>query len=103
MSDSELSQPSTTPAPPDHELEKSLRREVAKAHKAELDYSVNDIRAASEEKLGLQQGFYKNHGEWAKRSKDVIKDQIVHWLPQTRAMRKTYVFRLSCRTPRVLR
>ncbi|KAK5263462.1 hypothetical protein LTR99_008916 [Exophiala xenobiotica] len=76
MSDSELSEPSTTPAPPDRELEKSLRREVVKAHEAKLEFSVNDIRTASEEKLGLQEGFYKSHGEWAKRSKDVIKDQM---------------------------
>jgi hypothetical protein len=92
MSDSELSEPSTTPAPPDHELEKSLRREVVKAHEAKLEYSVNYIRTASEEKLGLQEGFYKSHGGWTKRSKDVIKDQMVLWLPKTRTTRKTYMF-----------
>ena len=77
MSDSELSEVSATPPPPDRELEKSLRREVAKAARAGLDYSYNSIRAASELKLSLRRGFYKSHEEWANKSKEIILDQMV--------------------------
>jgi len=78
MSDSELSEVSTTPVPPDSELEQSLRREVVKAQRAGLeDPTVNSIRAASEEKLGLMPGFYKSHNIWVVRSKQIIKDQFV--------------------------
>jgi hypothetical protein len=78
MSDSELSDLPTTPLPPDSELEKSLRREVVKAQRDGLENpTVNSIRAASEEKLGLKSGFYKNHGTWLARSKQIIKEQFV--------------------------
>lgn len=78
MSDSELSEASQTPAPPDDELERSLRREVVKAVKSGDEYSYNSIRAASEVKLGLTKGFYKAHEDWAQRSKRVIDDQLVY-------------------------
>jgi len=77
MSDSELSEASAIPIPPDHELEKTLRDEVVDAQKNDIEYTVNSIRTASEEKLGLDKGFYKNSAEWAQRSKDIIKDQTV--------------------------
>ena len=77
MSDSELSEAFVTPPPPDRELEKSLRQEVVKAARAGLDYSYNSIRAASELKLGLSRGFYKSHGEWVNKSKEIIFDQMV--------------------------
>lgn len=78
MSDSELSDAPMTPLPPDSELEKSLRREVVKAHQAGIEGStVNSIRAASEDKLGLKSDFYKNHDTWGARSKQIIKEQIV--------------------------
>ncbi|KIY03007.1 uncharacterized protein Z520_01473 [Fonsecaea multimorphosa CBS 102226] len=76
VSDSDLSEASTTPAPPDHELEKSLRREVVKAQRDGIEFSNNYIRGASEAKLGLTKGFYKNHKEWAQRSRDIIADQL---------------------------
>ncbi|KIW89271.1 uncharacterized protein Z519_10124 [Cladophialophora bantiana CBS 173.52] len=74
-SDSELSEASRTPAPPDHELERSLRREVVKAQRDGIDFSTNYIREASEAKLGLTKGFYKTHHEWAERSKAIIAEQ----------------------------
>lgn len=77
MSDSELSEASATPVPPDQELEKSLRREVVKAQKEGKEFSYNSIRTASETSLGLSQGFYKSHLEWKQRSKDVIDNQLV--------------------------
>jgi hypothetical protein len=79
MSDSDLSEASVSPAPPDDELEKSLRREVVKAQKAGEEYTVNTIRAASEAQLGLSPGFYKSHDEWKDRSKNVIRAQIVRY------------------------
>jgi hypothetical protein len=78
LSDSELSDASATPVPPDHELEKSLRREVRKAQKSGVDFSYNYIRTASESELGLSKGFYKSHGDWSQRSKGVIDHQMVH-------------------------
>ncbi|KIX00913.1 uncharacterized protein Z518_09978 [Rhinocladiella mackenziei CBS 650.93] len=77
MSDSELPEASESPAPPAHELEKSLRRETVKAQKSDPNFSYNSIRAASEAKLGLRKGFYKNHEEWASRSKKIIQEQLV--------------------------
>lgn len=78
MSDSELSEPSQPPVPPDDELENSLRREVVRAQaKGEEDFTLRQIRAASEKKLGLSDGFYKNHAAWKDRSKEVVSDQIV--------------------------
>ncbi|EHY58505.1 hypothetical protein HRR83_007120 [Exophiala dermatitidis] len=76
MSDSELSEASATPVPPDRELEKSLRREVVKAQKEGVEFSYNYIRAASEKSLGLTSGFYKNHPEWKQRSKQVVDSQL---------------------------
>ncbi|OAP58464.1 hypothetical protein AYL99_07554 [Fonsecaea erecta] len=75
---SDLSEASTTPAPPDNELEKSLRREVMKAQREGIEFSNNYIRTASEVELGLTKGFYKNHTEWAQRSRDVIQDQLAN-------------------------
>lgn len=77
MSDSELSEASTGSAPSDRELEKSLRQEVTKAHRAGVEFSFNSIRAASEQKLGLKKDYIRNHETWARRSKDVINDQMV--------------------------
>ncbi|KEF62689.1 uncharacterized protein A1O9_00662 [Exophiala aquamarina CBS 119918] len=86
MSDSELSEASTTPVPPDSELEKSLRREVVKAQRAGLeDPTVNSIRAASEEALGLKSGFYKANDVWVARSKQIIKDQFVSLQDETQS------------------
>ena len=73
MSESELSEASRTPAPPDHELEKALRREVIKAQKDEVDFSLKYIRTAAETKLGLTPGFYKTHPVWNQRSKDTVQ------------------------------
>lgn len=78
MSDSELSEASATPLPPDQDLEQSLRREVRKAQKSGVDFSYNYIRAASESQLGLTKGFYKAHPDWPQRSKTIIGHQMVY-------------------------
>ena len=76
-SDSDLSEASKTSAPPDHELEKALRREVVKAGREDVNFSYKYIRNAAEAKLGLTQGFYKSHVDWNQRSKDIIEEQMV--------------------------
>jgi hypothetical protein len=78
-SDSELSEASNTPAPPDHELEKALRYEVTKAQRRGEEMTFKSIRTAAETKLGLTAGFYKGHAVWNQRSKDVIDEQLVRW------------------------
>ena len=78
-SDSDLSEVSKTPAPPDNELEKALRREVVAAQKNEVDFSYKYIRTAAETKLGLTPGFYKNHEDWNQRSKGIIDEQMVQF------------------------
>jgi hypothetical protein len=79
MSDSELSELSQAPVPPDDELEGSLRREVARFQdRGEHDQlTLRNVRAASEKKLGLPEGFYKDHAVWKSKSKEVVKDQVV--------------------------
>ena len=76
-SDSDLSEVSKTPAPPDHELEKALRREVVKAQRDAVDFSYKYIRTKAEEELGLIPGFYKTTDDWNARSKAIIAEQTV--------------------------
>ena len=75
MSDSELSDDPGTPVPSDNELEQSLRREVFKVSSTGDDVTVKRVRAASEKRLGLPEGFYKSHETWNDKSKIIIKDQ----------------------------
>lgn len=77
MSDSDSSHAPKKVTLPDSSLETSLRQQVIKAQRAGQDIIVNAIRAASEEALGLQLGFFKNHDTWSSRSKKVIRDQNV--------------------------
>lgn len=78
-SDSELSEASKSPAPPDHELENALRRAVVKAQEDEVDFSYKYIRTAAETNLGLTPGFFKSHAEWNARSKEVVDEQMVQF------------------------
>ena len=77
MSDSELSDAPDIGIPPDFELENSLRREVNRANKNSEEITLKSIRTASEAKLGLPEGFFKNHDVWKGKSKVVVHDQIV--------------------------
>lgn len=71
-SDSEL----FNPAPPsDVILEKTLRDIV---RKAEVDpITVKRVRAAAEQRLGLDENFFKSHNEWNEKSKDIIEAAFV--------------------------
>ena len=77
MSDSELSDAPDVGIPPDFELENSLRREVNRATKNNEEITLKFIRTASETRLGLPEGFYKNHELWKGKSKTVVLNQIV--------------------------
>lgn len=75
MSDSELSKPELQKLPSDATLESTLRDIVRKGN---LDpVTVRSVRTAAEERLGLAQGFFKNHSEWNDKSKDVIGEAYV--------------------------
>ncbi|EXJ60043.1 hypothetical protein A1O7_04192 [Cladophialophora yegresii CBS 114405] len=76
VSESELSEASKSPTPPDHELEDALRRAVIKAQKDEVDFSYKYIRTAAEGELGLTPGFFKSHEKWNQLSKQVIEEQM---------------------------
>ena len=77
MSDSDSSHAPEKGSLSDSSLENSLRQQVIKAQKAGQDIIVNAIRAASENALGLELGFFKNHDTWSSRSKQIIRDQNV--------------------------
>lgn len=79
MSDSELSEASSVSVPPDFELENSLRREVNRLTANGEETTVRVVRAASEQKLGLPDGFYKGHAVWKVKSKDIVQDQFVEF------------------------
>lgn len=59
-------------------LEKALRQAFRKILKSNPDdVTVRKVRNAAEQALGLDNGFFKEHKEWSKRSKDLIHDEVV--------------------------
>jgi hypothetical protein len=79
MSDSDLSEAMSSPAPSDSTLEKQLRIEVGKRFKAKTEdtMTVNQIRQAAEKSLGLDSGFYVGHSKWKAESKTIVLDEMV--------------------------
>jgi hypothetical protein len=77
MSDSDLSDAPSFEVPPDFELENSLRREFNRANAGDGDPTLRTIRAASEKRLRLPEGFYKGHATWSQKSKEIVHDQAV--------------------------
>lgn len=77
-SDSELSEAVSVP-PADSTLEKQIRAEVRKRFKAgtEVSMTINQIRQAAEESLGLDSGFYAGHSKWKAESKRIVHDEMV--------------------------
>ena len=69
-SDSELSE-----APHDDKTIENTLREIVREGQVD-PVTVNNVRTAAEERLGLAPGFFKN-GEWKSRSKDVISSVFV--------------------------
>ncbi|KAI4213460.1 MAG: hypothetical protein LQ351_003960 [Letrouitia transgressa] len=58
-------------------LEKALRQAFRKVLKSNPDdVTVRKVRNAAEQALGLDNGFFKEHNEWNKRSKDLIHDEV---------------------------
>jgi hypothetical protein len=77
LSDSESE--AETAVPSDQALEKALRNEVVVKYAAKNweELTVKRVRRAVEEHLGLEQGFFKNTGNWKTNSEDIIKDEFV--------------------------
>lgn len=77
LSDSESEADAAVPS--DKALDKALRNEVVTKYKAKNweELTVKRVRRAVEEKLGLEQGFFKNTGNWKTNSEDIIKDEFV--------------------------
>ena len=69
-SDSELSE-----APIDDKVIESTLREIVREGRVD-PVTVNTVRIAAEERLGLAPGFFKD-GAWKARSKDVINGAFV--------------------------
>lgn len=65
--------------PSDQALEKALRKEVTAKYKAKNfeELTVKRVRHAVEQKLGLEQDFFRNTGDWKAKSEEVIKDEFV--------------------------
>ncbi|KAM5453207.1 hypothetical protein MaudCBS49596_002986 [Microsporum audouinii] len=78
MSDSESEARSSSGFPDATAIEQRLRDTVANIFKSgNLDeLTVKRVRLATEEKLGLEQGFFKSHNEWKLRSDEIIKNEV---------------------------
>ena len=78
MSD-DLDSSSHDVAPSNAELENALRQAVRQIYKAGNleELTVKRVRKAAEGILELKEGFFKAHGNWNKKSKDVIQSEVV--------------------------
>lgn len=79
MSASESDQPLVASRPSDTALTQALRDVVAgifKSGKVE-ELTVKRVRLAAEKKLGIDEGFFKDDGDWKKRSDQIIKEEAV--------------------------
>lgn len=68
-----------SPAPSDLAHEKHLRSEVSKRFKdgTQGEMTLNQIRQAAENKLGLDKGFYVGDVKWKAESKRIVLDEMV--------------------------
>lgn len=75
MSDSSLS--SVTPS--QAALEQALRNAVQRVYKLGNmeELTVKRIRAAAEQDLGLEEGFFKTDTTWKVKSKNIIESEVV--------------------------
>lgn len=75
MSDSSLS--SVTPS--QAALERALRNAVERVYKLGNleELTVKRIRAAAEQDLDLEEGFFKTDSTWKEKSKDIIQSEVV--------------------------
>lgn len=79
MSDSESEAPSSNGIPTDDALEAGLRKTVAGIFKTgnTEELTVKRVRLATEQRLGLEEGFFKGHIHWKAKSDKIIKDEAV--------------------------
>lgn len=63
----------------DSALEKALRDMVASIYEAGdmQELTVRRVRLATEKRLGLDEGFFKNDSRWKAKSDEIIKDEVV--------------------------
>ncbi|KAJ5703843.1 hypothetical protein N7493_010981 [Penicillium malachiteum] len=75
--ESEL-EPDTVSVPSDQKLEKGLRDEVAGIFKMGNmeELTVKRVRLATEKKLGLTEGYFKQTEDWKARSEEIIKSEV---------------------------
>ncbi|EFR02866.1 hypothetical protein MGYG_05867 [Nannizzia gypsea CBS 118893] len=78
MSDSESETRSTSGFRSAKDIEQGLRDTVANIYRSgNLDeLTVKRVRLATEQSLGLEQGFLKAHEEWKRKSDEIIKDEV---------------------------
>lgn len=74
--------------PSDDRLEKALRDTVANIFRTGKleELTVKRVRLATENALGLDEGFFKAHKEWKTRSDQIIKNEavrVMRYLPKT--------------------
>lgn len=76
MSES-LSPPPSLPS--DDELERVLRKVVQDLYKSGNleNLTVKRVRKAAEAQLDVKEGFFRDHGTWKERSKEIIQSEVV--------------------------
>ena len=64
---------------PDSQLESALRSAVRRCYKSKdlESLTVKRVRKAAEEKIGLEEDFFKNDDRWKEKSKSVIQSEVV--------------------------
>ena len=79
MSDSEFESESFSDTPTAQRLEKGLRDTVASIFRTgnTEELTVKRVRLATEQALGLDEGFFKGHSSWRARSDQIIRDEVV--------------------------
>ena len=75
MSDSSVS----GPQPSDSRLEQALRDAVKQIYEVDNleNLTVKRIRRVVEERLNLEDDYFKNNSDWKERSKTVIQSEVV--------------------------
>ena len=65
--------------PSDATLSRALRDVVISTYKSGKtdDLTVKRVRTGAEARLDLPGGFFKSHGTWGQKSKDIILESVV--------------------------
>ena len=92
MSDSESESRFSTAAPSDEKLEEGLRKTVAEIFETGNmeQLTVKRVRSATEQALGLDDGFFKTDPDWKSRSDRIIRQEAVR--PATIRIMECFLF-----------